>query len=172
MGIIGVGGLGHFGIMFAKSLGYASVIAISRRENKRSDAISLGADTYIATEEEEGWVEKYASSLDVIISTVSSANMPLNHYLSLLRSGGHFCQIGLPEQQFPPLEILSLCERNISVHFSDVGSVDEVEKMLQFAAKEKIRPWVETRRMSDVNQVLRELEAGKAKFRYVLVNDM
>lgn len=172
MGIIGIGGIGHFGIMFAKSLGYASVVAISRRENKRADALSLGADVYIATDEEEDWAEKYGSSLDVIISTVSSSEMPLNEYLSLLRSGGHFCQLGLPEQPLPALKSMGLCQRKISIHFSDIGSVDDVEKMLDFAAEENIRPWVETRGMNDINQVLHELEDGKAKYRYVLVNDL
>ncbi|KAI9642953.1 hypothetical protein NHQ30_008687 [Ciborinia camelliae] len=171
VGIIGVGGLGHFAIMFARALKFQYVIAMSRRESKRGDAIKLGADSYIATEEETDWAEKYAKSLDVIICTVSSADMPLNKYLGLLRTGGHFCQVGLPDDPMPALEIFGLVERKISIHFNDIGSVKETEGLLEFVVRERIQPLIETRKMNDVNNVLREMEAGNARYRYVLVND-
>jgi D-arabinose 1-dehydrogenase-like Zn-dependent alcohol dehydrogenase len=81
VGIIGIGGIGHFGILFAKALGAQEVVAISRRDNKKADALQLGADRYIATEDEPNWAEKNARSLDIIISTVSSANVspPILH---------------------------------------------------------------------------------------------
>ncbi|KAG9230851.1 chaperonin 10-like protein [Amylocarpus encephaloides] len=171
VGVIGIGGLGHFAILFAKALKSEHIVAISRRENKRNDALELGADAYVATEEELGWMEHYASSLDVIICTVSSADMPLNKYLTLLRTGGHFCQVGMPEAPMPGLEIFGLVERKISIHFNDIGSIQETEKLLEFAARENIHPWIEERKMSDVNDVLKDMEAGKARYRYVLVSE-
>jgi alcohol dehydrogenase (NADP+) len=75
VGIIGIGGIGHFGIDFAKALGAQEVVAISRRANKKGEALQLGADRYIATEDEPNWAEKHARSLDIIVSTVSSANV-------------------------------------------------------------------------------------------------
>lgn len=79
VGIVGVGGLGHYGVVFAKALGAERVVGISRREEKRAEVLSMGADEYIATEEEDGWDEKHKGSLDLIISTVSSSkvNRPL-----------------------------------------------------------------------------------------------
>lgn len=74
VGIVGVGGLGHYGVLYAKALG-ARVIGISRRESKREEVMSLGADGYIATADEKDWVAKHAKSLDLIISTVASANV-------------------------------------------------------------------------------------------------
>lgn len=171
VGIIGIGGLGHFAIMFAKALKYEHVIAMSRRESKRGDAIQLGANDYIATESETNWAEKYAKSLDVIICTVSSADMPLNKYLGLLRTGGHFCQVGMPDDPLPALEIFGLVERKISIHFNDIGSVKETEELLEFVTRENIQPLIETRKMDDVNKVLKEMEAGSARYRYVLVNE-
>lgn len=73
VGIIGVGGLGHFGILFAKALG-AKVVAISRKGNKKDDALKLGADAYIATDD-ENWAQGYNRSLDIILSTVSSSKV-------------------------------------------------------------------------------------------------
>ena len=46
----------------------------------------------------------------------------------------------------------------------------EIEEMLQLAADQNIKPWVEERPMSEGNQAVVDLEAGKPRFRYVLVN--
>jgi alcohol dehydrogenase (NADP+) len=75
VGIIGLGGLGHFGVLFAKALGADKVVAISRKKEKESDALALGADAYIATDDEPDWESKYARSLDIVLSTVSSAKV-------------------------------------------------------------------------------------------------
>lgn len=50
VGIVGIGGLGHFGILFAKALGADHVVAISRSATKREDAMKMGADKFIATD--------------------------------------------------------------------------------------------------------------------------
>lgn len=77
VGIVGVGGLGHYGVALAKGMG-ARVVGISRRENKRSEVLGLGADDYIATADEKDWVPKHMGSLDLIISTVSSSKVSPN----------------------------------------------------------------------------------------------
>ena len=41
VGIVGVGGLGHFGVLFAKALGADKVIAISRSSSKKEDALKV-----------------------------------------------------------------------------------------------------------------------------------
>lgn len=78
VGIIGVGGLGHFGVIFAKALGADKVVAISRKADKAEDAMKMGADLYIATDEDADWAKKYARSLDLIICTVNSASVRYN----------------------------------------------------------------------------------------------
>jgi alcohol dehydrogenase (NADP+) len=93
VGIVGVGGLGHFGLLWAKALGCDEVVAISRTNTKKEDALKMGATKFIATKE-EGWNKKNARSLDLIVSTVSSPNMPLSKYFQLLRTNGQFIQVG------------------------------------------------------------------------------
>lgn len=75
VGIIGVGGLGHFGVLFAKAMGADKVVAISRKTAKSEDAIKMGADLYIATDDEPDWATKHARSLDLIVCTVSSSKV-------------------------------------------------------------------------------------------------
>ena len=53
VGIIGVGGLGHFGVIFAKALGADKVVGISRKADKKDDVLKMGADEYVATSEDK-----------------------------------------------------------------------------------------------------------------------
>ena len=80
VGVVGIGGLGHFAILFARAMG-AKVVAISRHSNKKEEAATLGAEDLIATVEEEDWATKHASRFDLIISTnasneVSTSSLP------------------------------------------------------------------------------------------------
>ena len=100
VGIVGIGGLGHFGILFAKALGASKVVAISRNSKKKEDVMKMGADDLIATEEDKDWASKNGNSLDLIISTVYAPNLPLQEYLTLLDIRGTFIQVGAPVSCF------------------------------------------------------------------------
>ncbi|EED12604.1 zinc-binding alcohol dehydrogenase, putative [Talaromyces stipitatus ATCC 10500] len=171
VGIIGVGGLGHFGILFAKALGADKVVAISRKGNKREDALKLGADEYIATDEDEGWAEKYNRSLDIILSTVSSAKMPLTQYVGLLKVGGTLTQLGNPDDGKLAIPAGALILRGAKLGGSVIGSPGDIRELLALAAEKKIKPWIEERPMKDANQTILDLNDGKARYRYVLVNE-
>lgn len=173
VGVVGVGGLGHFAVLFAKALGADRVVGISRKADKREDAIKLGADEYIATDEEKDWEAKHKRSLDLIICTISSAKMPLTSYLGLLKVHGTFIQVGAPDGgELPPINAFTLLGNGIKIGGSAIGSTStEIPEMLQLAADKKIKPWVQARSLKEANQVVQDMEAGKARYRYVLVNE-
>ncbi|KAF1911526.1 chaperonin 10-like protein [Ampelomyces quisqualis] len=171
VGIVGLGGLGHFGILFAKALGCDKVVAISRRRNKVEDAEAMGATGYIATSEDDKWARNHSRSLDLIISTVSSPDMPLESYLRLLRTGGQFIQVGAPEDKLPQMAAFGLIGKGCKIGGSQIGSPKEIEDMLKFAAEKGLKPWVQTRGMKEANKSVVEMEEGKARYRYVLVNE-
>lgn len=98
VGIIGIGGLGHFGILWAKALGCDEVVAISRTGGKTADAKKMGADKFIATDNDKDWAKKNSRSLDLIVSTVSSPNLPISQYFQLLRTNGVFIQVSIYER--------------------------------------------------------------------------
>lgn len=98
IGIVGLGGLGHFGILFAAALGCSEVVAISRSDAKKEDAIKMGATKLIATGEKD-WAKNNARSLDLIVSTVSSPDMELDKYFQLLRVNGQFIQVSSNPQE-------------------------------------------------------------------------
>ncbi|CAG7939095.1 unnamed protein product [Penicillium olsonii] len=171
VGVIGVGGLGHYAIMFAKALGADRVVAMSRKSDKRADAFKLGADTYLATAEDPNWAKSNLQSLDLIISTVSSAKMPLADYLSLLKTDGTFVQLGIPDNGNLAVPAGSLIFRRIKITGSLMGGPGEIREMLEVAVKKNVKSWVEEIPMKNANQAILDMEAGKARYRYVLVNE-
>lgn len=171
VGIVGLGGLGHFGILFAKALGADRVVAISRKANKKEDALKLGADAYIATDDDPDWVKDNAQSLDLIISTVSSSKMPIVGYSQLLRFRGTFVQLGAPEDGRLEIPAFALIAKGIKLGGSLIGSPNEIREMLDLAATKTIKPWIEERAMNEANQTILDMNAGRARFRYVLVNE-
>lgn len=173
IGVVGVGGLGHFAVLFAKALGADKVVGISRKADKKDDSLKLGCDQYIATAEDKDWAKKNARSIDLIISTVSNAKMPMTEYLSLLKVHGTFIQVGAPDGgELPPINAFTLIGGGVKVGGSAIGSAStEIPEMLKLAADKKIKPWVQTVPLKDANKVVVDMEAGKARYRYVLVNE-
>ncbi|KAI0484877.1 zinc-binding dehydrogenase [Xylariaceae sp. FL0804] len=172
VGIVGVGGLGHFGVLFAKALGADRVVGISRKADKKDDVLKLGADAYIATDDDKDWASKNKRSLDLIVSTVSSTKMPLTDYLGLLKPFGTFVQVGAPDGgELPPVNAFTLIANGVKVTGSATGAPWEVKEMLQLAADKKVKPWVQERSLKDANKAIVDMEAGKARYRYVLVNE-
>lgn len=169
VGIIGVGGLGHFGILWAKALGAKKVAGISRRASKGADVLKTGATQYIATGDERDWAQKYAGTLDLIVCTVSSPAMPLRDYIGLLDTNGRLIQVGAPEDALPQLLAFDLIPKGKTIGGSCIGSPKEIEEMLQLAADKNVQPWVEERR---ANRVVVDMEKGLARYRYTLVNEL
>ncbi|KAI9791743.1 MAG: hypothetical protein M1816_003553 [Peltula sp. TS41687] len=171
VGVIGIGGLGHFALIFAKALGCDAVVAVSRNSAKKEDALKMGADTFIATDEDKDWEEEHARTLDLIICTVSSPKMPLAGYLKLLRTNGVLIQVGAPEDSIPSFNAFSLITKGARIGGSAIGSPKEIREMLEFVAEKKIRAWTETRPLKEANRAVQDMVGNKARYRYVLVNE-
>ncbi|KAJ2973773.1 hypothetical protein NQ176_g6418 [Zarea fungicola] len=96
--------------------------------------------------------------------------MRIGDYLTALALDGTLVQVGVPEEPIHvPIFPLLGGRRNLAG--SALGSPREICEMLEFASRNKIKPWVEVRPMSEANQAIVDMEAGKARFRYVLVNN-
>jgi alcohol dehydrogenase (NADP+) len=156
-------------LLFSKALGADKVVAISRSRSKEEDARKLGADDFIATEE-EGWEKEHAGSLDLIISSVSSPKMPLEGYLSLLGYKGKYIQLGIPENPLPNFSAAALVMKSASIGGSLIGAPHEIEEMLQLAADKGVKPWINERPMKEANEAIKDFQAGKPRYRICLVN--
>jgi D-arabinose 1-dehydrogenase-like Zn-dependent alcohol dehydrogenase len=54
---------------------------------------------------------------------------------------------------------------------SFIASPSDLAEMLQFAGDKGIKPWIQKYPMDKVNQAVVDMHAGKARYRYVLVNE-
>ena len=97
--------------------------------------------------------------------------MPLTDYLGLLRTRGVFIQVGAPEDRFPDLSAFAFISKGIKLGGSLIGSPTEIEEMLQLAADRNVKAWIQTVPMADANKAIVEMGAGKARYRYTLVNE-
>ena len=168
VGVVGIGGLGHFAVMFAAAMG-AEVTAISHSHSKEEDARKMGASHFVATSD-KGAVKQHRRTLDVIICTVNHEGMDMSQYLSLLKVHGRLTMVGAPEKPIP-LTVFQLLLNGIAIAGSAIGSPKEIKEMLELAQKANVKSWIQVRPMAEVNQAFNDMEEGKARYRYVLKND-
>lgn len=142
------GGIGHFGILFAKALG-AETWAISRSSSKKADALAMGADGFIETRVAD-WNVPHEFTFDMILNTASSdEGFDLAPYLSMLRVHGKFISVGLPEGEGSKVRPQSLLANGCMIGASHLGSRKETLEMLRLAAEKGIKSWVETISVSE-----------------------
>ncbi|EFX02241.1 Zinc-binding transcription factor [Grosmannia clavigera kw1407] len=169
VGIVGIGGIGHFGILFAKALG-AEVWAISRTHSKEADARKMGADGFLATADAD-WAVPHAMTFDLIVNSANSFDgFDLAAYLSLLDVHGRWVSVGLPGGDGIMVRNQSFLSNGCFFGSSHLGSRKEALAMLQLAADNNIRPWVEEVPISaeNLSATLDRLHKGDVKYRFCL----
>ncbi|XP_019227609.1 PREDICTED: 8-hydroxygeraniol dehydrogenase-like isoform X2 [Nicotiana attenuata] len=165
IGVVGLGGLGHMAVKFAKAFG-CKVTVISTSVNKKDEAIErLGADSFLLSRDPEQ-LQAAASTLDGIIDTVS-ADHPILPLLNILKPHGKLVVVGAPPK---PLElpVFPIIMGRKIVGGSIIGGMKETQEMLDFAAKHNIIPDVEIVAMDYVNTALERLLKSDVKYRFAL----
>ncbi|CAK7241692.1 MAG: putative secondary metabolism biosynthetic enzyme [Sporothrix thermara] len=171
VGIVGIGGIGHFGVLFAKALG-AEVWAISRSHAKEADARKLGADGFIATGDKD-WAKPHDMTFDLIINTANSFDgFDLSAYLSLLDVHGRWVSVGLPEGEGLSVRNQDFLSNGCFIGSSHLGSRKETLAMLQLAVDKGIHPWIEQVPLSadNLSQTLQRLHKNDVHYRFCMTN--
>ncbi|KAI0091857.1 GroES-like protein [Irpex rosettiformis] len=173
VGVIGIGGLGHYAILFAKALG-AEVWAFTHSPDKIEDAKELGADHIVDTNNKD-FAQENANTLDLLISTMDATpQLPIKDFLTMLYVHGKLINVGLPDtnQPLPTLHAFDLVPNGALIGGSSVGSKKEAIEMLRVAAEKGVKPWIEELPMKDVRKALQSLGNNKVRYRYVLTQDL
>ncbi|KAI8877573.1 GroES-like protein [Backusella circina FSU 941] len=168
LGVMGLGGLGHFAVQWGKALG-AKVVGMSHNEKKHDVALQLGCDEYLNTNDEEQ-MGKYKNQLTHILCTGSGSDFQWKPYFELLVPNGEFMNVSMPDWPFPPINMIEMVLSQVKVSASAVGSPHEIEEMLKFAAEKGVKPWIKTYPMSEAPQAVEDFRAGLPRFRFVLKN--
>jgi uncharacterized zinc-type alcohol dehydrogenase-like protein len=162
VGVVGLGGLGHMGVKFARAFG-AHVVVFTTSPGKREAALELGAhEVVISTDAEE--MQKRAGTLDFILDTIS-ADHDINAYVSLLGLDGNLTLVGAPEKPFPVSSFGLLFGRK-SISGSLIGGIAETQEMLDFCGKHGITADVEVIPMQDVNEAYERMLQSDVKYRF------
>ncbi len=166
VGIIGIGGLGHLALKFARAMGH-QVIAISHSPEKKAEAMGFGAHALLNNGNEQAMKEA-ASSCDFILNT---ANVDYNwsDYIALLKPRGTLCFVGRPPHNIDfHAKLLTAGEKQVSG--SNVANRITMREMLDFAAKKNLSPAIELFPMADINRAIEKLRKGEVRYRAVMKN--
>ncbi len=166
VGVIGIGGLGHMAIKFLKHWG-CEVIAFSSNPNKKEQILNMGANRVINSKSPEE-LESITGKLNFILNT-TNVTLDWNSYLTTLAPKGKFHTVGAVLEPMG-IPAFSLIMGEKSVGGSPIGSPALTKTMLEFCVRHNIYPTVEEFDMKDVNEAVKHLEDGKARFRIVLKN--
>ena len=163
--IVGMGGLGHMGVKLAHALG-AEVTVLSQSLSKQEDGLAFGADHYYATSDRETFTT-LANSFDLIINTVSSADLKVGHYLKLLRLDGTMVNVGAPPEPLP-IQVFTLFNNRRSFAGSTIGGIAETQEMLDFCAEHGIASDVEVISAEQINEAYERVLKSDVRYRLVI----
>jgi uncharacterized zinc-type alcohol dehydrogenase-like protein len=162
VGVVGLGGLGHMGVKFAKAFG-AHVVVFTTSPQKKEDALRLGADDVVlSTSAAE--MQNHTGSFDFILDTVS-ADHDITAYLNLLRLDGNITLVGAPPK---PLAVpaFALIMGRRSVSGSNIGGLAETQEMLDFCGQHNITADVEVVPAQKINEAYERMLHSDVKYRF------
>jgi uncharacterized zinc-type alcohol dehydrogenase-like protein len=166
--VVGIGGLGHMALQFYNKWG-CDVTAFTSSDAKGEEAKKLGAHHVIDTHSAKA-LKDASGSFDFVLATVTSA-LDWGAYLNTLAPKGRLHLVGVPPE---PMSIgaFPLIAGQRSVGGSPSGAPGTVATMLDFCARHDTAAVTEEFPMSRANEAIAHLEAGKARYRVVLKNDL
>ncbi|MET0130801.1 MAG: NAD(P)-dependent alcohol dehydrogenase [Stenotrophomonas chelatiphaga] len=165
VGVIGLGGLGHMGVKFAKALG-AHVVMITTTPEKGADATRLGADEVLVSRDPEQ-MKAHAGSFDFLLNTIPVGH-DTNPYMGLLKRDATMCLVGVLTELDPPLTGVSVIFGRKHLTGSAIGGMAETQEMMDFCAEHGIVSDVEVINIQDVNEAWERMAKNDVRYRFVI----
>jgi len=164
VGVVGLGGLGHMALKLAHAFG-ATVVQFTTSESKRADALRLGADDVVLSNNAEQ-MKAHAGTFDFILDTVS-AKHDLDVYLQMLKREGTMTLVGVPDK---PAELAAgaLIFGRRSLAGSLIGGIAETQEMLDFCAEHGIVSEIEKIDIQNINEAYERMLKSDVKYRFVI----
>jgi len=164
--VLGVGGLGHLGVQYARQMGFETV-ALGRGRDKESLARKLGAHHYIdsGTGDAAAELQKLGGA-QVILATAPSVES-INQAFGGLAPDGTIVVlgVGLGNIEVNPVDLVMGRRRVLG---SPAGSLKELRECMELAAKHNIRPKIHKFPIEAAEEALREMQSGHMNGRAVL----
>ncbi len=165
VGILGMGGLGHMGVKFAKALG-AEVTIFTRSESKIAEAKKQGAD-HVIVSTDDAQMQAAAMNFDFLLDTIPVQH-DLNPYLSCLKVDGMHILVGLIEPMEPAVHAANLVLKRRILTGSLIGGIAETQEVLDFCAEHNIECDAEMINIQDINDSYKRMKKGDVKYRFII----
>jgi len=166
VGVVGIGGLGHLAIQFARVFG-AEVTAFSTSATKEEEARALGAHHFVNTRESKA-MKEVAGTHDFILTT-ANADQDWGVYIQSLRPTGTLCFVGVPPSPVS-VQAFPLIAGIRSITGSPIGSPHRIREMLDVAARHNVKATTESFPMAKANEAIEKVKKNKVRYRAVLAN--
>jgi uncharacterized zinc-type alcohol dehydrogenase-like protein len=165
VGVIGLGGLGHMGVRFAKALG-AEVTVVTTSAAKGEDARRLGADAVLLSTD-AAQITRAKRSFDFLLDTIPVGH-DLSPYLSMLARDRALVLVGAMTELTPPFKGNLLTNARRSVAGSMMGGLAETQEMIDLCAARGIVSDVEIIPIQQVNEASERLLKNDVRYRFVI----
>ncbi len=165
--VLGVGGLGHLAIQYARALGFET-LALTSSEEKCDDARALGADAAITVDDHPGRALEDAGGADVVLCTSNSARQ-VSQVVSGLNPRGRVVNVGFLDGPVV-LDFNDMLYTHAHVMAVTPSDRRDLIDALAMVADGRVTPIVETYALEDHNHARERLEAGRVRYRAVLLH--
>ncbi|MEE4211221.1 MAG: NAD(P)-dependent alcohol dehydrogenase [Parvularcula sp.] len=165
VGVVGIGGLGHLALQFARAWG-CEVTAFTTSDSKTDEAKKLGAH-HVANTRDKDSLKALQGQFDLIINT-TAAELPWTPYVRALCPKGRFVTVGGYVEKPLSVGAFDLISGEKQIGGSAVAPPVVMQRMLEFCGRHGIAPVTETFSMQDCNEGLQHLRDGKARYRVML----
>ena len=164
--VLGIGGLGHLGVQWAKAMGFETV-AIARGADKEASARELGAHHYIdSTATDVAGALQSLGGASVVLATAANS-AAIGATVGGLGPEGELVIVGVTADPLPisPIDLI-LAGRRVTGHPS--GTARDVEETMHFAVLSDVRAWIEERPLAEAAEAYAAMGEGRARYRMVL----
>jgi propanol-preferring alcohol dehydrogenase len=163
--VVGIGGLGHLGLQYAKVFG-TTAIAMDVEDEKLQLAKELGADHVLDARADQTENLSALGGVDIALVTVPSpAAMRAAH--AALNPNGRLVLVGLPADNRLELPVFETVLKGISVIGSLVGTRNDLADCFALHAAGRTKVVAQPRRLEDVNDCFEEVLSGRVPARLV-----
>jgi alcohol dehydrogenase len=159
--VVGIGGLGHLAVQFAKVSGFHT-IAVSHSPDKDSLIKDLGADEIVR--DGEGLTR--VGGADVILGC-SNSSAHMGDCIKGVRPDGKLVIMGFDHKHLD-VSLGDLIMKRFSIIGSQQNSPEYLYEALNLVAGGKVKVHTETFGLNDIKKAYQSVEQGKVRFRAVI----
>jgi propanol-preferring alcohol dehydrogenase len=170
MAVVGIGGLGHIAVQYAKAMGYR-VAAVDVADDKLRLAKKLGAELTVNGKDKNApqvLQDKIGGVDGAIVTAVTP--QAFEQAIGMLRPAGTVCYISLAGGKKDEIRasISAITNWELSVRGSNVGTRLDLNEAVAFAANGLVTAKIKKAPLEQINAIFDEMRAGNILGRVVL----